>query len=244
MMIDEPVIITFEASMAKKILIVDDNPDIQTMLRDYLSQEGFLVTSAENGQKALHIAREEKPDCIILDMMMPEMGGAEFIRIYTKENNTPILVLTAKVEETDKVLGLELGADDYMTKPFSLRELTARIQALLRRATKSSSSPSLIRASGIMLDITGHNVEINGQPVELTPSEFELLAVMMEAPGRTFSRIELLESLGETTYLEGFERTVDVHIHNLREKIEPHPKDPKFIETVYGTGYRFARERN
>jgi two-component system alkaline phosphatase synthesis response regulator PhoP len=233
-----------EVCMAKKILIVDDNPDILTMLKDYLSMEGFDVISAINGQKALFIAREEKPDCIILDMMMPEMGGADFIRIYTTETECPILVLTAKVEETDKVLGLELGADDYMTKPFSLRELTARIHALLRRSTKTNQSNKILRASDITLDIQGHTVEVADQPIELTPSEFDLLATMMAAPGRTFSRMELLDSLGETTILEGFERTVDVHIHNLREKIEPHPKDPIYIETVYGTGYRFTRERN
>jgi len=230
--------------MAKRILIVDDNLDILTMLKDYLSKEGFEVVSALNGQKALHIAREEKPDCIILDMMMPEMGGAEFIRIFTSESDTPILVLTAKVEETDKVLGLELGADDYMTKPFSLRELTARIHALLRRSAKISQGNKVLRASDITLDIQAHTVEVGKRPVELTPSEFELLVALMDAPGRTFSRMELLDNLGETAILEGYERTVDVHIHNLRDKIEPHPKNPVYIETVYGTGYRFARERN
>lgn len=229
--------------MAKKILVVDDNPDIRAMLKTYLTSEGFQVLTAENGQKALFVAREEKPDCIVLDMMMPEMGGSDFIRIYTAESDIPILVLTAKVEETDKVLGLELGADDYMTKPFSLRELTARINALLRRANKGQPKADILRVADITLDINGHMVEIQDEPVELTPSEFDLLATLMTAPGRSFSRAELLESLGETTYLEGYERTVDVHIHNLREKIEPDPADPIYIETVYGAGYRFARER-
>ena len=229
--------------MAKKILVVDDNPDIRTMLKTYLTSEGFQVLTAENGQKALFVAREEKPDCIVLDMMMPEMGGSDFIRIYTAESDIPILVLTAKVEETDKVLGLELGADDYMTKPFSLRELTARINALQRRANKGQPKADILRVAGITLDINGHMVEIQDQPVELTPSEFDLLATLMTAPGRSFSRAELLESLGESTYLDGYERTVDVHIHNLREKIEPDSADPIYIETVYGAGYRFARER-
>jgi DNA-binding response OmpR family regulator len=230
--------------MSKKILIVDDNPDILAMLKDYLVLEGFIVVSAVNGQKALHVAREEKPDCVILDMMMPEMGGADFIRIYTNEADTPILVLTARVEETDKVLGLELGADDYMTKPFSLRELTARVRALLRRPTKGSTSKqNILRSAGVTLDISGHTVEVEGNIIDLTPSEFELLSNLMAAPGRTFTRLELLEKLGESTYLEGYERTVDVHIHNLREKIEPDPKNPRLIETVYGTGYRFARAR-
>lgn len=229
--------------MARKILVVDDNPDIRAMLKTYLTSEGFQILTAENGQKALFVAREEKPDCIVLDMMMPEMGGSDFIRIYTAESDIPILVLTAKVEETDKVLGLELGADDYMTKPFSLRELTARINALLRRANKGQPKADILRVADITLDIDGHMVEIQDQPVELTPSEFDLLATLMTAPGRSFSRSELLESLGESTYLEGYERTVDVHIHNLREKIEPDSADPIYIETVYGAGYRFARER-
>ena len=229
--------------MAKKILVVDDNPDIRTMLQSYLSSEGFEVLTAENGQKALFVAREGKPDCIVLDMMMPEMGGSDFIRIYTSESDIPILVLTAKVEETDKVLGLELGADDYMTKPFSLRELTARVNSLIRRANKGQPKADILRVADIILDIAGHIVEIQDRPVELTPSEFDLLAALMAAPGRSFSRAELLESLGESTFIEGYERTVDVHIHNLREKIEPDPADPIYIETVYGTGYRFARER-
>jgi two-component system alkaline phosphatase synthesis response regulator PhoP len=229
--------------MAKKILVVDDNPDILTMLKEYLTSEGFEVLTAINGQKALFVAREVKPDCIVLDMMMPEMGGGEFIRIYTAESDTPILVLTAKVEETDKVLGLELGADDYVTKPFSMRELTARIHALLRRAAKQIDEPEILRASDISLDKKGHLVEVGDQPVELTPSEFLLLATLMGAPGRTYSRAELLNNLGESAFLEGFERTVDVHIHNLREKIEPDPSNPKYVETVYGAGYRFARER-
>ena len=153
------------------------------------------------------------------------------------------MVLTAKVEETDKVLGLELGADDYVTKPFSMRELTARVHALLRRAVKGVQEPEILRAADITLDIKGHFVEVSDQPLELTPSEFQLLAALMAAPGRTFSRTELLDSLGESAFLEGYERTVDVHIHNLRDKIEPDPSDPIYIETVYGTGYRFARER-
>jgi DNA-binding response OmpR family regulator len=229
--------------MAKKLLVVDDNPDIVQMLKAYLSGEGFQVVTASNGQKALHVARDEKPDCIILDMMMPEMGGEDFIRIYSAEADTPILVLTAKVEETDKVLGLELGADDYVTKPFSPRELAARVRALIRRSGKSQQEPEIYRSADITLDRQGHLVEVGGNPVDLTSSEFEILAVLMSTPGRTYSRAELLESLGESAYLEGYERTVDVHIHNLRMKIEPDHKNPIYIQTVYGAGYRFARER-
>lgn len=229
--------------MAKKLLVVDDNPDIVQMLKAYLTGEGFQVVTASNGQKALHVARDEKPDCIILDMMMPEMGGEDFIRIYAAEADTPILVLTAKVEETDKVLGLELGADDYVTKPFSPRELAARVRALIRRSGKSQREPEIYRVADVSLDRQSHLVEIGGKIVDLTPSEFELLSVLISTPGRTYSRSELLEKLGESTYLEGYERTVDVHIHNLREKIESDPKDPTYIQTVYGAGYRFMRER-
>jgi DNA-binding response OmpR family regulator len=229
--------------MAKKILVVDDNPDILNMLSAYLTREGFQVVTASNGQKALHISRSERPDCVVLDMMMPEMGGEDFIRIFTNESDTPILVLTAKVEETDKVLGLELGADDYVTKPFSPRELSARVRALIRRAQKSPGVPEIYRSADITLDKQGHLVEVAGKAVDLTPSEFAILTALISTPGRTYSRGELLESLGESAYLEGYERTVDVHIHNLREKIEPDHTNPIYIQTVYGAGYRFVRER-
>ena len=231
--------------MGQKILVVDDNPEIGIMLREYLSVEGYDVLTAGNGQQALYAARQEKPDCIILDLMMPEMSGEEFIRIYTSESDTPILVLTAKVDEMDKVLGLELGADDYVTKPFSLREISARVKALLRRAQKQSESEyqkRVLRISDIMLDLDAHLVEVGGEMIDLTPSEFKLLGTLMAAPGRAFSRQDLLEGMGETNWVEGLERTVDVHIHNLREKIEPDLSQPRYIETVYGMGYRFMRE--
>jgi len=232
--------------MGKKILVVDDNPEIGVMLREYLSAEGYDVLIAGNGQQALYAARQEKPDCIILDLMMPEMSGEEFIRIYTSESDTPILVLTAKVDEMDKVLGLELGADDYVTKPFSLREISARVKALLRRSQKQNGSEyqkRVLRVSDITLDLDAHLVDVGGEMIDLTPSEFKLLGTLLAAPGRAFSRQDLLEGMGETNWVEGLERTVDVHIHNLREKIEPDPSQPKYIETVYGMGYRFKRER-
>lgn len=231
--------------MGQKILVVDDNPEIGIMLREYLSAEGYDVLTAGNGQQALYAARQEKPDCIILDLMMPEMSGQEFIRIYTAESDTPILVLTAKVDEMDKVLGLELGADDYVTKPFSLREISARVKALLRRAQKQNGAEQqkrILRVSDITLDLGAHLVEVGGEMIDLTPSEFKLLGTLMAAPGRAFSRQDLLEGMGETNWVEGLERTVDVHIHNLREKIEPDLSQPRYIETVYGMGYRFMRE--
>jgi len=228
--------------MAKKILVVDDKKELRTLLEQYLSQEGFAVVTAGDGQQALFAARQEKPDLIILDLMMPEMGGYEFLRIYSREADTPTIILTAKLEENDKVLGLELGADDYVTKPFSIRELTARARAVLRRAEKASIEQDILRAADITLDRSGRAVTVGVNPVDLTPSEFDLLATLMAAPGRAFSRLELLERLQGSAY-EGYERTIDVHIRNLRAKIEPDDAQPRYIETVYGIGYRFAPQR-
>jgi DNA-binding response OmpR family regulator len=173
--------------------------------------------------------------------MMPEMGGIEFMRLFSRESDIPVIVLTAKVEESDKVLGLELGADDYITKPFSMRELTARVRAVLRRVQKQSVEPQILRAANIELDRVSRIVRIAGKPIDLTPSEFELLASLMAAPGRVFSRLELLDKLQGAAY-EGYERTIDVHIRNLRAKIEPETQ-PRYIETVYGVGYRFAYQQ-
>jgi two-component system alkaline phosphatase synthesis response regulator PhoP len=226
--------------MAKKILVVDDKQELRTLLKSYLTQEGFDVFTANDGQEALHVARHEKPNLIILDLMMPEMGGYEFMRAYSREADTPVVILTAKIEENDKVLGLELGADDYVTKPFSPRELTARVRAVLRRTEKHASYPQeTIRIGVIELDWSGRTTKVNGQAVVLTPSEFSLLATLMGTPGRVFSRLELLDRMQGAAF-EGYERTIDVHIRNLRAKVEPDPTHPKYIETVYGAGYRFT----
>jgi len=208
--------------MAKTILVVDDEERLLNLLQAYLSQEGFRVVTAKNGKEALFQARREKPDLIILDIMMPEMDGYAFMRQHHKERETPIILLTARVEEGDKVLGLELGADDYVTKPFSPKELVARVRAVLRRAAKSQAQPRVLRGGEIALDEESHLVTLGEKPIDLTPSEFELLAVMMAAPGRTFSRMELLEHIQGTAYA-GYARTIDVHIKNLRAKVE---KDP------------------
>ncbi len=225
--------------MTKKILVVDDKQELRTLLKSYFTQEGFEVFTACNGKEALYAARHEKPDLIILDIMMPEMGGYEFMRVYSREAETPVIMLTARLEENDKVLGLELGADDYVTKPFSPRELAARVRAVLRRLEKQAAGPEVLRHGEIELDLTGRNVLVSSRSIDLTPSEFDLLAVLMAAPGRVFSRLELLERLQGTAY-EGYERTIDVHVRNLRTKVEPDPSQPKYIETVYGAGYRFA----
>lgn len=228
--------------MPKTILVVDDEKQLRTLVKAYLTQEGFRVVTAADGQEALFVARHDKPDLIILDLMMPEMDGYEFMRVYSKEWETPVIMLTAKVEENDRVLGLELGADDYVTKPFSMRELTARVRAVLRRAGSQLPEPDTLRASDITLDRAGRVVTVGERHVDLTPSEFDLLAALMSSPGRAFSRLDLLERVQGTNF-EGYERTIDVHIRNLRTKIEPDPRNPRYIETVYGVGYRFAAAR-
>jgi len=227
--------------VSKTILVVDDEPRLVSLVEAYLSQEGFKVLSAGDGRDALFLARQQKPDLIVLDVMMPEMDGYEFMRLHRKERETPIILLTAKVEADDRVLGLELGADDYVTKPFRPRELVARIRAVLRRAGQTQPSAQVLRAADITLDRETHTVEVNGQFVDLTPSEFDLLAALMSVPGRAYTRLELLDRIQGVAY-EGYERTIDVHIKNLRAKLEPSSRNPRYVQTVYGVGYRFARE--
>ncbi len=224
--------------MGKTVLVVDDQTSVRNLVRDYLVAEGFRVATADNGRDALYVARDAKPDLVLLDIMMPEMSGYEFLQAYRKERNTPVILLTAKVEESDKVLGLELGADDYVTKPFGMRELVARIRAVLRRVNEEKPG-EILRVDEIVLDKGEHSVQVKGCPVRLTPSEFELLAMLMSAPGHVFTRAALLEKLQGIAF-ESIERTVDVHIRNLRAKIEPDPRNPRYIETVFGIGYRFC----
>jgi DNA-binding response OmpR family regulator len=227
--------------MPKTVMVVDDEERIVSLVQSYLEQEGFRVVPAYDGREALFLARQEKPDLIILDIMMPEMDGYEFMRTHRKERETPVILLTAKIEEDDKVIGLELGADDYVTKPFSPRELAARVRAVLRRAGKTLPTAGVLHVGGITLDRDSHIVRINDAPVDLTPSEFDLLAALMSAPGRAFPRLELLDQIQGVAY-EGYERTVDTHIMNLRSKIEADPHQPQLIQTVYGVGYRFAAQ--
>ncbi|MBK6433375.1 MAG: response regulator transcription factor [Anaerolineae bacterium] len=228
--------------MPQTILVVDDETRLRTMLRVYLEQEGYRVVEAGHGREALYVARYEKPDLIILDLMMPEMGGYEFMRVFSREASTPVIMLTAKVEDTDKILGLELGADDYVTKPFNVRELLARVHAVLRRLQKAQAEPDILRVADVTLDRSACTVKVAERFVDLTPSEFGLLAALMASPGRVFSRLDLLDLVSGDAY-EGYERTIDVHVRNLRTKIEPDPRRPKYVETVYGMGYRFAPER-
>ena len=225
----------------KTILVADDKANIRNLVRDYLEAEGFRVVIAANGREALYSARAEKPDLILLDIMMPEMSGYDFVKTYRKESETPVILLTAKLDETDKVLGLELGADDYVTKPFGMKELTARIHAVLRRALRTPLEPDTLKIGSISLDKDSRTVTVDNEPASLTPSEFDLLYVFMSAPGKVFSRSDLLLKLQGTTF-EGVERTIDVHIRNLRTKIERDPSEPKYILTVFGIGYKFTSD--
>ncbi|MCP5100075.1 MAG: response regulator transcription factor [Chloroflexi bacterium] len=225
--------------MAKTILVVDDEERLLSLVKAYLEQGGFRVVTARNGRAALFIARQEKPDLILLDIMMPEMDGYEFMRLHRRDADTPIILLTAKVEENDKVIGLELGADDYITKPFSPRELLARVRALMRRLKGSTPISPVFRIGDLILDQESFLVKVADERVDLTRSEFDLLAALMSAPGRVFSRVELLDRVQGTVF-DGYERTIDVHVKNLRSKIEHNPRKPRYIETVYGVGYRFA----
>ncbi len=225
----------------KTVMVVDDEERLVSLLKAYLTQEGFRVVGAANGREALFLARQEKPDLIVLDVMMPEMDGYAFMAHHRKERNTPVILLTARVDPDDKVVGLEMGADDYLTKPFRPRELLARIRAVLRRVGESEPTGMVLRMGAITLDRENHIVRAGDRTVDLTPSEFELLAALMSAPGRAFSRLDLLDRVQGTAY-EGYERTIDVHVKNLRAKLEDSPRAPRYIETVYGVGYRFAQE--
>jgi DNA-binding response OmpR family regulator len=227
--------------MSKTILVVDDEPRLVNMVRGYLAQEGYRVVTAKNGREALFAARDHQPDLIVLDLMMPEMDGWEFMRLHRQERPTPIIMLTARIEDVDKIAGLEMGADDYMTKPFSPRELVARVRAVLRRAEPVVEKNDLLRAGVLELDRTAHTLKLSGRPVELTRMEFDLLDTLMSSPGRAFSRLELLERAQGFSY-DGYERTVDVHIKNLRKKIEADSANPTCIITVFGVGYRFNAE--
>lgn len=226
--------------MKNTILVVDDQSSVRQLLQEYLTEQGYKVYTAIDGQNALYMARREPPDLILLDIMMPKMDGYQFLRQYRQERQTPIIIITAREEETDAVLGLELGADDYVVKPFRMRELVARIQAVLRRNQDSTEKFEVYRQGEILVDERTHTVTVKEQPVSLTPIEFALLAIFMRSPGRVFSRSELVDLLSESNFT-GLDSTLNVHVRNLRLKIEPDPANPLYIETVFGIGYRFQK---
>jgi DNA-binding response OmpR family regulator len=228
--------------MTNTIMVVDDEPRIVSVIESYLTQYGYRVVKSYDGEKALLLAEQEEPDLIILDIMMPKMDGYEFLRQHRMHANTPIIFLTAKVEDEDKVLGLELGADDYVVKPFRPRELMARVKAVLRREALSEPNAGTLSVQGLVLNRDNHTVHKEGVSIDLTPSEFDLLAAMMSKPGKVFSRLDLLDVIQGVRYV-GYERTIDLHIKNLRGKLQDNPRKPKYIQTVYGAGYKLIAER-
>ncbi len=226
--------------MAHRILVVDDDKQIVRLVQSYLEKAGYSVLTAYDGDDAQRVIRREHPDLVVLDLMLPGRDGYEITRWLRADPHlaaTPILMLTARVEDGDKVLGLELGADDYLTKPFNPREVVARVRAILRRATRAPAAPRVLTIGGLRLDTDRHAVTLDGRAIETTPTEFALLRTLMENPNHAFTRGELIEKALGYSY-EGLERTLDSHIKNLRRKIEADPSEPRYIETVFGVGYR------
>jgi DNA-binding response OmpR family regulator len=230
----------------KTILVVDDEPKIAALARDYLEHAGFAVVTAADGRAALEAVGRTRPDLVVLDLGLPEVDGLDVTRAIRRDSSLPIVMLTARDDEIDKLLGLELGADDYLTKPFSPRELVARVKAVLRRVDigrqPDGGARDVIRAGDLTLDVPRMRADIAGRPVELTPTEFQLVATMAAQPGRIFTRSHLLDAVHGVAF-ESYERAIDTHIKNIRRKLEPDPREPRYVLTVYGVGYRFADER-
>ncbi len=227
--------------MPQTILIADDEPHLVKVVRGYLEQAGFRVVTAGDGPTALAQYKHEKPDLVLLDLNMPGLDGLDVARKLRATSNVPIIMITARVEETDRLIGLELGADDYVTKPFSPREVVARVRAVLRRSEAQPAAPEVIRVADVVIDLTRHTVARGGESIDLTPTEFGLLAAVAREPGRAFTRLQLLEAAQGDAF-EGYERTVDAHVKNLRAKLERDPKKPEYIVTVFGVGYKFNDE--
>ena len=222
------------------ILLVDDEPRIVQLVRDYLEHGGFTVLVASDGQAALRSARTGRPDLVVLDLSLPGMDGLDVARSLRRDGGVPIIMLTARTDESDKLVGLELGADDYLTKPFSPKELVARVRAVLRRAEGMRSPPDMIRVgTDVELDVPRMEVRIGGRRVDLTKTEFQLMATMARQPGRVFTRAQLLDAVRGVAF-ESYERAIDAHIKNIRKKIEQDPRAPRYVLTVFGVGYRFA----
>ena len=225
------------------ILVVEDEPKITELLKLYLERDGYQVTIAPNGRSALEAFSRRTPDLVLLDINLPEVDGLEVCRQIRRESAVPIIMLTARDEEADKLIGLELGADDYVTKPFSPREVVARVRAVLRRTTPVQTAEEVLRAEDLALDPARHEARRGGKPLDLTPTEFKLLETLMRNPGRVYSRLQLLDMVQGEAF-EGYERTIDAHVKNLRQKIEPDPQRPARVLTVYGVGYKFAEKND
>jgi DNA-binding response OmpR family regulator len=228
----------------KTILVVDDERKIVDLARDYLEHAGFLVRTAGDGQAALEVVERHRPDLVVLDLGLPGLDGLDVTRRIRRDSNLPVIMLTARDDELDKLLGLELGADDYLTKPFSPRELVARVRAVLRRtdAGALSSADEIVRAGDLTLDLPRMRASLADRTIDLTPTEFQLLATMARQPGRIFTRSQLLDAVHGVAF-ESYERAIDTHVKNIRRKLEPDPRRPVHILTVYGVGYRFADDR-
>ncbi len=224
-----------------KILIIEDEQELVKVLRSYLEKENFTVLSAHRGDSGYSLWEREKPDLVLLDLNLPGMSGLDVARKIRRQAQTPLIMITARVEESDQLVGLEIGADDYITKPFSPRIVVAKVRALLRRVKSSPSPKGQVTLGELEIDADAHTVTKSGDSIDLTPTEFDILQTLASQPGRAFSRKQLLEATQDIAY-EGYERTVDTHIKNLRAKIEPDPRNPKYIETVFGIGYRANRE--
>ena len=223
------------------VLLVDDDPKIAKLLRSYFEKEDFSVLTALDGTTALQLYRDKKPDILVLDLMLPGVSGLDVCRQIRKESETPILMLTARDEETDRLIGLELGADDYVSKPFSPREVVARAKAILRRSRKTPEKTEPFKIGKFIVDTAGYTVSAEGSPVDLTPTEYRIFELLATHPGQVFTRFQLVEQIQGVAF-EGYERTIDAHVKNLRRKIDDNPKDPRIIQTVYGVGYKFASD--
>ena len=226
----------------KTVLVVDDEPRIVELARDYLEHGGFAVVTATDGPGALEAVRRRAPDLVVLDLGLPGLDGLDVTREIRRSSSVPIVILTARDDEVDKLVGLELGADDYLTKPFSPRELVARVRAVLRRVEAAAAPSDVVRAGELVLDLPRMRAEVAGRAIELTPTEFQLLATLATRPGRVFTRSQLLDAIHGIAF-ESFERAIDTHVKNLRRKLESDPRRPRLIQTVYGVGYRFADDR-
>lgn len=229
--------------MAQKILVIDDEPEIVKLVRAYLERAGFSVVVAYEGQQALAIFHHEKPNLVVLDLNLPGMDGLDVCRALRRDSEVPIIMLTARLDETDRLIGLELGADDYVVKPFSPREIVARVRAVLRRAEGTPVRAQVLSAGGVVIDLTRRMATVEGQSLDLTTMEFDLLVLLVEHPGQVFSRLQLLDQVQGIAY-EGYERTIDVHVKNLRKKLGDDPLNPRYIETLRGVGYRFSMDKN
>ena len=223
----------------RTVMVVDDEPKIVQLARDYLEHAGFAVVVAHDGKAALATARAQKPDLVVLDLGLPVLDGLDVARTLRGESNVPIVMLTGRSEESDKLVGLELGADDYVTKPFSPKELVARVRAVLRRTERPRSESEIIRVGDVTLDIPRMRTTVADRVVDLTPTEFQIVATMAREPGRVFTRSQLLDAVHGVAF-ESYERAIDAHVKNIRHKLEADPASPRYLLTVYGVGYRFA----